>query len=342
MYAPRTIRNDGYAIDTRSDTVTRPDAGMRAAMAEAEVGDDVYGEDPCVNRLEATLAERLGKQAGLFLPSGTMSNLCAMLAHCARGEEVLTGWPYHVFDWEARGAGVLGGVALSPLPVEVDGGLSPDAIRGAIGADDSHKPVPRLLCLENTHHGTALSLPRMTEAVDAARARGLSTHLDGARFFNAVIALGCTEADLARPFDSVSVCLSKGLGTPVGSVLVGAADVIDRARRLRKMLGGGMRQAGVLAAAGLYALEHNLAGLADDHARSQALAAKINARDLGRAEAATNMVWAEFAPEAATTIATRAAERNIALNTAGRARIVLHRGIDAAGFEGLLALLDAA
>jgi len=225
--------------DLRSDTVTTPDAAMQAAMADAEVGDDVYGEDPSVNRLEATLAERLGKEAGLFLTSGTQSNLVGMLAHCARGEEILVGRGYHIYTYEAAGASVLGGIALDPLEVAADGGLDPAAITAAIKDDDSHHAMTRLLGMENTHNGQAVPLVRCAAGVDAARAADLSAHLDGARFFNAVEALGCAETDLAGLYDTVSICLSKGLGAPVGSVLVGPRDLIGRARRWRKMLGGG-------------------------------------------------------------------------------------------------------
>ena len=226
--------------DLRSDTVTKPCAAMRKAMAEAEVGDDVYREDPVINRLEQSLAERLGKEAGLFVPSGTQSNLLAMLAHCGRGEEGIAGESYHVIRYEAAGASVLGGIALHALSVSEDGGLEPQTIAGAVKDDDSHHPISRLLSLENTNYGRALPLERIAAAVATGRAAGLSTHLDGARFFNAITALGCSERDLADPFDTVSVCLSKGLGAPVGSVLLGPASLLAKARRMRKMLGGGM------------------------------------------------------------------------------------------------------
>ena len=341
MYDTRHSNRPPYAVDTRSDTVTRPDAAMRAAMAAAEVGDDVYGEDPSINNLEAAGAEMLGKEAALFTPTATMSNLAALLAHCARGEEVLTGARYHVFAWEARGASVLGGLAMTPLPVAADGALEAAEVAAAVKPDDSHVPVTRLLSLENTHDGRAIPMERLLPAIDAARAATLSTHLDGARFFNACAALGLDPADLAAPFDTVQLCLSKGLGAPAGSLLVGHADVIARARRLRKMLGGGMRQAGVIAAAGLHALDRNLPALARDHARAETLAREIEAMGLGTARAATNMVWAEFG-DAAPRIA-RAMERaNIALRTEGRARIVLHRDIDDDAFDLLLRTLRAA
>ncbi len=322
-------RGRNVICDLRSDTVTRPDAEMRRAMAEAEVGDDVYGEDPEVNLLEAELAERLGKEAGLFLPSGTMSNLAAMLAHCARGDEAIVGAGYHVFLHEARGASVLGGIALSPVPLTDSGGVAAEAVAGAVQPDDPHCPVSRLLCLENTTGGRAVSLAETRAAADAARDAGLAVHLDGARFFNAVTALSCTPEDLAGLADSASVCLSKGLGAPAGSVLVGPSELIDRARRLRKMLGGGMRQAGVLAAAGRHALARNVAGLADDHRRAEALAAALAALGAGSVQQATNMVF--FTPEAGAGAPLSAALAELGVIVSPQAptmRLVLHRDID--------------
>lgn len=321
--------------DLRSDTVTAPDAAMRAVMADAEVGDDVYGEDATVNRLEAALAERLGKEAGLFLTSGTQSNLVGMLAHCARGEEILTGRPYHIYRYEAAGASVLGGIAFDPLEVAADGGLEPEAIQDAIKDDDSHHAITRLLGLENTHNGKPVSLARCQAAADVARGAGLSVHLDGARFFNAVEGLGCAETDLSGIFDTVSICLSKGLGAPVGSVLVGPRDLIDRARRWRKMLGGGTRQAGVLAAAGLHALENNVSRLSEDRARAERLGQTLSA--YGDVEQATNMVF--FAPEGGITPALQAhmAEHGVKLSGAtGTTRLVMHKDVTD---EGLVAAI---
>lgn len=316
--------------DLRSDTVTRPDAGMMAAMAAAELGDDVYGEDPSVNRLEAVLAERLGKDAALFLPTGTMSNLAGLLAHCQRGEEIVTGAGYHVYAYEAAGASVLGGIALCPVPVRADGALDPGVIAGAVKEDDSHLAISRLLSLENTHNGLAVPLAEMAAAAEAGRKAGLSVHLDGARFFNAVTALRCSETDLAGLADTVSICLSKGLGTPAGSVLVGPAVVIARARRWRKMLGGGMRQAGVLAAAGLYALEHNVVRLAEDHTRAAELADVLGSLGVGEVAQATNMVF--FTPGDGRNDALRAhlAAEGLVIGggSAGAIRMVLHKDAD--------------
>jgi threonine aldolase len=320
--------------DLRSDTVTRPDAAMRRAMAAAEVGDDVYGEDPEVNALQAEVAERLGKEAGLFLPSGTQSNLCAVLAHCARGEEAIVGAPYHVFRYEAAGASVLGGVALYPVPVTPSGALAPQTVREAVRDGDPHHPLSRLLCLENTHGGQAVPLTEMADAAGAARAAGLSVHLDGARFFNAVTALGCAPEELAALADTVSVCLSKGLGAPAGSVLVGPADLIGRAHRWRKMLGGGMRQSGVLAAGGRHALRHNLAGLAADHERAKALAAVLGALGAGEVRQATNMVFLTLARGAGATLAQALAARGVIVSPQSPTmRLVLHRDIGDAALD---------
>lgn len=292
----RDGRNVEVQCDLRSDTVTQPDAGMRAAMAAAEVGDDVYGDDPTVNRLEATMAERMGKEAGLYVSSGTQSNLLALLAHCRRGEEVIVGSEYHIYADEAAGASVLGGMSLCPVETESGGEIAPEVVRGAIKEDDSHYAVSRLLCLENTVHGRALSLDAMEAPAEVARAAGLSVHLDGARFFNAITALQCDATELSGVADTVSVCLSKGLGAPVGSVLSGPKDLIASARRYRKMVGGGMRQAGVLAAGGLYALEHQVPLLAADHARAGAFAAALRTLDVGGVDQRTNMVF--FTPQA--------------------------------------------
>ncbi len=259
-------------IDLRSDTVTRPTAAMRAAMAAAEVGDDVYAEDPSVQALERRLADDLGFGAGLFVPSGTQSNLCALLAHCQRGDEYLVGMEAHTYKYEGGGAAVLGSIQPQPIVHAADGTLPLDALAAAVKPDDAHFARTRLLALENTWHGRVLPQSYVVAATDWARSRGLAVHLDGARLFNAAVASGKPPRELAAPFDSVSVCLSKGLGAPVGSVLLGNDAVIAAARRWRKMLGGGMRQSGLLAAAGLHALDHHVARLADDHARAQRLA----------------------------------------------------------------------
>ena len=337
--AARTKGANRPQVDLRSDTVTQPDEGMRRAMYDAEVGDDVYGDDPTVNRLEATIAERLGKDAALFVPSGTMSNLAALLAHCGRGEEVIVGRQYHIAADEAAGSSVLGGIAICTVPVENDGGLSAETIASEVKPDDSHNPISRLVCLENTHAGKVVPFDRMQEAATAARMAGLSLHLDGARFFNAVAALRCSASELAGIVDSVSVCLSKGLATPSGSVLSGPSDLIARARRYRKMLGGGMRQSGVLAAAGLYALEHNTTRLTEDHDRASNLAAALNDMQAGEITQATNMVFLTPRDGANDKLRAELAETGILLGggSNGAIRLALHKDIDDDALDYLIA-----
>ena len=264
-------------IDLRSDTVTRPTAAMRAAMNAAPLGDDVYGEDPSVNALQERLAAALGFEAGLFVPSGTQSNLLALLSHCERGDEYLVGDQAHCYRWEGGGAAVLGSIQPQPLPQGADGRMDLGAVEAAIKPDDAHFARTRLLCLENTWHGRVLPPDYVDAALALARRHGLATHLDGARLFNAAIASGRPARALCAGFDSVSVCFSKGLGAPVGSVLLGSAALIARARRWRKVAGGGMRQAGLLAAGCLHALDHHAARLAEDHARAARLADALRA-----------------------------------------------------------------
>ena len=259
-------------IDLRSDTVTRPTPAMRAAMLDAAVGDDVYGEDPTVNALQQRLAGDLGFEAALFVPTGTQSNLLALMAHCERGDEYLVGADAHTYKFEGGGAAVLGSIQPQPIPQDADGSLPLDKLAAAIKPVDPHFARTRVLALENTWHGRVMSLDYIRAAREFTRDRGLGFHLDGARLFNAAVASGVPAREIAQHFDSVSVCLSKGLGAPVGSVLVGSAALIDKARRWRKVTGGGWRQAGMLAAAAQYALDHHVARLADDHARAVALA----------------------------------------------------------------------
>jgi threonine aldolase len=285
--------NETPLVDLRSDTVTRPGAGMYQAMAEADLGDDVYGEDETVNRLESTAAGLLGKQAGLFLSSATQGNLAAMLAHNARGEEILLGERYHIFASEAGGVSALGGIIMHPLKTDATGGLSLEQVLAAIKVDDPHNPITRTLALENTVSGRVQDPGHHRRLAEAARARGLRVHLDGARLMNASVALQQPAADIVAPFDSVMLCLSKGLGAPVGAMLCGEAGFIARARRLRKQLGGGMRQAGVIAACGLYALENNVARLAQDHERARLLAEGIGDVDGLASSQHTNMVFIE-------------------------------------------------
>ncbi len=281
-------------IDLRSDTVTRPTEAMRKVMSTAEVGDDVWGDDPTVNQLEALAADMLGKEAALFVPSGTQSNLVALLTHCQRGDEYLVGQDAHTYKYEGGGAAVLGSLQPQPLSIQQDGTIALEHILGAIKPHDFHFARTRLLCLENTIAGRVLPLDYIAAACSLAKDCNLTTHLDGARVFNAAVKLGCRVDQIAKDFDSVSVCLSKGLGAPVGSVLCGSRDFIHEARRWRKMLGGGMRQAGIIAAAGIYALQHNIDRLEEDHANAALLAellGKFDALHIDHGWVQTNMVF---------------------------------------------------
>jgi threonine aldolase len=289
-----TINGASNFIDLRSDTVTRPTAAMRKAMAEAEVGDDVFGDDPTVNALQRLAAEMLGTEAALFLPSGTQSNLCALLSHCERGDEYIVGQTAHTYMYEGGGAAVLGGIQPQPLDFQADGTLDLRRVVDSIKPDDSHFARSRLLCLENTHAGKVLPLAYLEDARAVADAHGLGLHLDGARVFNASVALGVPAATISRHFDSISVCLSKGLCAPVGSVLCGSENFISRARRWRKMVGGGMRQAGILAAAGILALTEQVDHLQRDHANAERLADALRGLcefDIGEDAVRTNMVF---------------------------------------------------
>lgn len=268
------IRDGKRIVDLRSDTVTQPTPEMRQAMAAAEVGDDVFGDDPTANRLEAMAAERLGKEAALFVASGTMGNLVALLTHCQRGHEIILGDQSHTFLNEAGGAAALGGIHPHIVKNQEDGTLLLPEVKAAIREQDDHHPRTRLICLENTHNycfGTPLRAEYVQAVGELAHSRGLKLHVDGARVFNAAVALCADVRDLAAPADSISFCLSKGLGSPVGSLLCGSREFIREARRNRKMLGGGMRQAGVLAAAGIVSLTKMVDRLADDHANARRL-----------------------------------------------------------------------
>ena len=288
----RSLKGDGRVVDLRSDTVTQPSPAMRDAMVSAELGDDVYGEDPTVNRLESECAALLGLGAGLFVPSGTQSNLAALLAHCGRGDEYIAGQDAHTYRFEGGGAAAFGGIQPQPLPFRDDGTLDLQDIAAAIKPDDYHFPRTRLICLENTQGGKALEPAYFASVRKLADEHGLNVHLDGARLFNAAVALGRSPRDFGQYCDSVSVCLSKGLGAPAGSVLCGGAGFVKAARRWRKVLGGGMRQAGVLAAAGLHALTHHIERLADDHRRAANLAEGLRKQGLS-GQQHTNMVFVD-------------------------------------------------
>lgn len=284
-------------IDLRSDTVTCPTPAMRKAMAEAEVGDDVYGEDPTVNRLQEIAAEILATEAAIFLPSGTQSNLCALLAHCGRGDEYIVGQQAHTYMFEGGGAAVLGSIQPQPLPFMPDGTLDLGEVAANIKPDDPHFARTKLLCLENTQSGKVLPMKYLADARTLADKYALGLHLDGARVFNASVKLNIPVADISRHFDSVSVCLSKGLGAPVGSVLCGTSEIIAAAMRWRKMLGGGMRQAGVLAAAGILALTEHVKYLHQDHKNAQTLAQALHDLtdlEVDPAAVQTNMIFARL------------------------------------------------
>ncbi len=318
MDAPR------HDIDLRSDTVTRPSPGMRAAMAEADVGDDVYGDDPSVNRLQAVIAERFGFESALFFATGTQSNLSALMSHCGRGDEYIVGQEAHTYKYEQGGAAVLGSIQPQPLENEPDGGISLPRISNAIKPDDEHFARTRLLALENTIGGRVLPMSYVAEVTRFAHAQGLSTHLDGARIFNAIVKLKIDEPAAAAGFDSVSVCLSKGLGAPAGSVLLGSRTFIAQARRWRKALGGGMRQAGVLAAAGLYALQHHVAQLAQDHANADYLADELRAIGLQVEPTQTNMVYLRVPAATVPSLKAHLQERGILATVTPRTRLVTH------------------
>jgi len=325
-----------HPIDLRSDTVTRPGAAMREVMASAEVGDDVYGEDPTVNRLEAMTAERLGHEAGLFVPSGTQSNLLGLLSHCERGDEYIVGQLAHTYKYEGGGAAVLGSIQPQPIDFEPDGTLDLAHAAAVIKADDYHFARTRLLCLENTQGGKILPLDYLERARAFADAHRLGLHLDGARVFNAAVALGIAVDRITRDFDTVSCCLSKGLGAPVGSVLCGRRDLIAKARRWRKVLGGGMRQAGILAAAGIYALQHNVERLAEDHANAQVLArglAEIDDLRVDPAEVQSNMVFAHLDKGRRGALIPALRERGILVSDDDPLRLVTHLDIDRRAIE---------
>ncbi|MDY0220392.1 MAG: low-specificity L-threonine aldolase [Desulfobacterium sp.] len=322
-------------IDLRSDTVTKPCAKMRAGMAGAEVGDDVYGEDPTVNRLEALAAEIMGKEAALFCSSGTQSNLLALMSHCARGDEYIVGQQAHTYKYEAGGAAVLGSIQPQPIEFEQDGTLDLGKVEQAIKPDDFHFAKTRLLCLENTQGGKVLPMEYIKSAAGLARTKGLKFHLDGARIFNAAVKLKVPARTIAEPFDSVSVCLSKGLGAPVGSILCGSKALINRARRWRKMVGGGMRQAGILAWAGIFALENNIERLAWDHdnaARLTEALGKIDELTLGPDSALTNMVFVRIKSRTRELISFMG-QRGIAIPQGDNLRLVTHLNVSSTDID---------
>ncbi|MFN5049660.1 low-specificity L-threonine aldolase [Roseateles sp.] len=330
-------------VDLRSDTVTRPTAAMREAMLAAPLGDDVFGDDPSVNALQAELAALLGFEAALFMPTGTQSNLCALMSHCQRGEEYIVGQYAHTYRWEGGGAAVLGSIQPQPIAHAPDGSLPLDEVEAQIKLDDAHFARTKLLTLENTIGGKVLTMDYLAAASALAQRKGLARHLDGARLFNAAVAIDAAEPYAAARricshFDSVSVCFSKGLGAPVGSVLCGSREFIQRAHRWRKMSGGGLRQAGMLAAAAQHALQHHVHRLADDHALARRLAEGLQGLPGLTVEAPqTNIVFADVAPERAAGLIAHLKARGVLATGLYRLRFVTHLDVDAAGVERAIA-----
>lgn len=331
-------------VDLRSDTVTKPTPEMREAMAEAEVGDDVFGDDPTVNRLQEIAAEMLGKESSLFVPSGTMGNLLALLVHCQRGDEVIVGDKSHIYLNEAGGMAALGGIHPCPVPNQADGTLALDDILASVRTEDVHHPITRLICIENTQNicgGVPLTADYTRQVAELARKNNLSLHIDGARIFNSATAQNISVKELVEPADSVMFCLSKGLAAPVGSMLAGSKKFITRARHLRKMLGGGMRQVGVLAAAGLVSLEKMTKRLGEDHARAKKLAdglRQVKGIEVDAGSPSTNMVYLNLSDDVKVNsiqIAERAKKLGVLLDAENtrRFRLVTHYWVDDAGVE---------
>jgi len=334
-------------VDLRSDTVTQPTPAMRAAMLAAPLGDDVFGDDPSVQALQARIADITGKESALFMPSGTQSNLCALLAHCERGDEYIVGQLAHTYRYEGGGAAVLGSIQPQPLTQSATGEMQLAEMEAAIKPDDPHFARSRLLCLENTWNGHPMTLAYLAQATGLARARGLATHLDGARLFNAAVATPEAGADacaavrhIANYFDSVSVCFSKGLGAPVGSALCGSQALIARALRWRKMLGGGMRQSGLLAAAATYALDHHLERLAQDHALAQRLAAGLTGIEAVSVRSAqTNIVFIDVADGHGPALLAHLAQHGVLATGLIGLRFVTHLDVDEDGIDHALACI---
>ena len=327
-------------IDLRSDTVTRPTAAMRDAMMSAPLGDDVWGDDPTVNAFQAMLAERAGKEAALLFPSGTQSNLVGLMAHCERGDEYIVGQSAHTYRYEGGGAAVLGSIQPQPIENAPDGSLPLEKIAAAVKADDFHFARTRLLALENTIGGKVLTAEYVQQATALARTHGLATHLDGARLFNAAVATDTSLKQLCQPFDSVSLCFSKGLGTPMGSALVGSQALIDRARRWRKVVGGGMRQAGIIAAACQHALDHHVADLAHDHRRAARLAEGLAAFPaIEVTPQDTNMVFVQIDNAHIAPLAAWLKEHGVLIELLYATRMVVHRDISESDIEQVLNII---
>jgi threonine aldolase len=329
-------------IDLRSDTVTKPTDAMRKAMAEAEVGDDVFGDDPTVNRLQGRVAEMLGTEAALFVPSGTQGNLISLLTHCGRGDEYIVGQQAHTYRFEGGGAAVLGGIQPQPLEFEPDGSLDLDRVATAIKPRDPHFARTRIVCLENTHHGRPLPMEYLGQYEAFCRDQGLGRHLDGARVFNAAVACGVPVSAITCHFDTVSLCLSKGLGAPVGSVVCGPRGFVEEALRWRKVTGGGMRQAGVIAAAGLVALDENVERLAEDHANAERLAEGL--ATIGEVELLdqqTNMVFVRLPEACGSTLRSHLADRGVRILDSNPLRLVTHQDVSRDDVETTIEAFEA-
>ncbi|WP_166263861.1 low-specificity L-threonine aldolase [Marinobacter caseinilyticus] len=333
-------------IDLRSDTVTRPTPAMREAMHKAPVGDDVFGDDPSINAFQEAVAARAGYPAALFFPTGTQSNLAALMSHCQRGDEFIAGQNAHLYKYEAGGAAVLGSIQPQPIQHEEDGTLSLDRIAAAIKQDDFHYACTRLVALENTFHGRVIPQKYLNEVTAFAADRGLATHLDGARLFNASVATGLPLSSLCNGFESVSLCFSKGLGAPVGSVLVGSDEFIATAKRIRKMLGGGMRQAGILAAGCHYALDHHVQRLADDHCHARLLAdglrdglAEVKGAEVLSCD--TNMVFVRFPEQYCADLQTHMAAHDVLMAPSQKTRLVTHLDVSREDVQKILDVMAA-
>jgi len=344
----RSSSTSNNAIDFRSDTVTKPCAAMRIAMAEADVGDDVYGEDPTVIALQDKVATLLNKQASLFVPTGTMSNLIATMAHCQRGQEIIIGDQYHIFSHEAGGAAVLGSVVMQSITTTAKGYLTAAQVEQAIRVDDFHFASTHLISLENTVSGFVQPQAELDNICIVARDNKLQVHLDGARLLHAVTKTGVSAAGLCANVDSVSLCLSKGLGAPAGSVLSGSEQFINRAKRLRKMLGGGMRQSGIIAAAGIYALDNNIARLQQDHQLTSYFAAALNDIEqvtVDLSEVETNMIFPRFelacGSNAGQDLASYLQQHDINIGSADNCRLVIHLDISKQDVDKSLELITA-
>jgi threonine aldolase len=334
--------NQANWIDLRSDTVTEPSQAMRAAMPLADVGDDVYGDDPTVNRLQDFGAELFGFEAGMFAPSGTQTNLIALMTHCGRGDEYLVGQEAHTYKYEGGGAAVLGSIQPQPIANQPDGSIALDDIAAYIKPDDMHFARTRLLALENTIGGRVLGAGYMAAATAFAHEKGLATHLDGARICNAAVKQSLSLRDAVKGFDTVSVCLSKGLGAPVGSLLLGPKAFIEQGKRWRKMLGGGMRQAGVIAAAAHYALEHNVARLADDHANAARLAEGLRAIEgLTVDTPQTNIFYIHMDPAACDGLRAAMAREQIRATVGPHTRLVTHLNVSEDDVEKVIRVIAA-